>query len=188
MIRRNVLSIGLAMLALCGCPSVPVSTDGGPAVTPASWVSTITTVDTVLSWALPAADALIDGLVGPSLAPSVHLAFRIAEGAVTALQASLHAYAVDASGGAMCSARAAIDATATAVEGVAAALVPTGYGVAPEIQSAAQALAAVADELAPACLVDGGIVPSVVGAARAINSAPSLRPFPAISPPPGVAR
>jgi hypothetical protein len=182
----------LAALALSlslGCSATPTPADGGPAVTPAGWVSTVTTVDTTLTWALPAADALVDGLVGPVAAVPVHLAFRLAEGSVAALQSALTAYLGASNNGTMCTARAAIAATAAGLEGVAAALVPTGYGVAPEIQAGVQALAAVADELVPACpLPDGGLPASGVAAAHVVNTAAVLRPFPALTPPAGVLR
>lgn len=182
----RVLLLSLALCLGVGCTPVPVPVDGGPAVTPVGWVSTVNTVDTVLSWVLPSADALIDGLVGPVAAPRVHLAFRIAEGSLTGVQSAIATYLSESNDGTRCGARAAVDTLAVGLEGIAAALVPTGYGVAPEIQSAVQALAAVGDELAGACPLDGGALPpSHAAEARAINSAPARRPFPAIYPPAG---
>ena len=182
--RYLPLAGGLLVLALVltGCPATPVPVDGGPAVTPASWVSTAQTVVTVLDWTLPAADGLVGGLVSPAAAPTVHTAFRVAEGSTAALSSALATYQTTASLGSQCAARAAIDATTVALVGVASALSATGFGLAPEITSALQALAAVGDELAPACVTDAGLPPPSRADAvhAALTPAGALRPFPTL--------
>lgn len=199
--RAHALALCLACVFLFATTTAPVgchpqpSPGDTPAVTPTSWVDTAETVDGVLSWALPASDAIVSMLPIPAeTKAAIHRALGVAIGARGSFHEALVVYRQR--GGDACVAHAASGALTVALVGVARALGDAGWGVAPEIERALTALGGLADELAQRCDLDAGY--ASVGAElrtqllairlSATGRGVSLRSFPAIAPPDGGAR
>lgn len=166
-----------------------------PAATPTTWLDTADTVDGVLSWALPASDAIVSMLpIEPASKATVHRAFAVAIRAREAFHEALIVYR--SRGGDACAVHAAVGALTVALVGVASGLGDVGWGTAPEVERVIAALGGLGDELSQRCDLDAGFASG--GAAvrsqllsirlAASSRGVSLRPFPAIAPPDGGAR
>lgn len=182
-------------ISLPGCHPPPSPGDT-PASTPTTWLDTADTLDGVLSWALPASDAIVSMLpvIPADTKATVHRAFGVAIGARSAFHEALVVYR--SRGADACVAHAASGALTVALVGVARALGDAGWGMAPEIERALTALGGLGDELVQRCDLGGGFASGGAGLRAqllqvrlsASSRGVSLRPFPAISPPDGGVR
>jgi len=140
-------------LALLGCPR-PGPVDGGPAVTVASWTQTARTVLATLSWAIPAARAITNGVLYEPARTVVGRALDATGDAARELGAAVEAY--EQRGGDRCAAHAAVGGLHRALVGLARTLADNGIGLGVTLERVADGVGSIADALVPACDLDAG--------------------------------
>lgn len=140
-------------LALAGCPR-PGPVDGGPSVTAANWTQTARTVLATLSWAIPAARAITDGVLPDPARTVVGRALDATGDAARELGAAVEAY--EQRGGDRCAAHAAVGGLHRALVGLARTLADNGIALGATLERIADGAGSIADALVPACALDAG--------------------------------
>ena len=152
--KRILALLALSSFGCVSCQPPPVATDGGTTVTPSSWTDTAATVLRVLSWSIPAAQVIVDGIVPATSRPVVDRSLVAVTDAATRLQGAVSAY--NARGGDRCSAYAAVGGLTTALVALAQVLADNGIALGSTLVPVVLSLGAVADQLVPVCQSDAG--------------------------------
>lgn len=152
--KPALLALCLSALCFTGCPGPIAPVDGGPAVTPTSWVSTARTVLLTLQWAIPAAKVVTNATLQDPGRTQVARALDAVTDSARDLGAALDTY--ESRGGDQCVAHAAVGASHRALMVLATVLAANGIAIGNTIGGIIDALGSVIDGLVPACQRDAG--------------------------------